>query len=79
MTRKQTPIVEKMHEFRDKLDSYYVKGEKEGFEYPDIEGDDTFFKGSEGTYPFGAILSPNTQIDEYMFLFGPIRKTTGYR
>lgn len=50
MTRKTTSSVEKMRGFRDELDSYYIKREKEGFEYPDIEGDDLFFKGSEGIY-----------------------------
>jgi hypothetical protein len=40
-----------MRRFRDTLDSYYVKKEKQGFEYPDIEGDDLYFKGSEDFSP----------------------------
>ena len=48
MTRKKISPEEKMQIFRDTLDSYYVKNENEGFEYPDMEGDDLFFRGSEG-------------------------------
>jgi len=48
MTRKPTSCVDKMRMFRNELDSYYVKREKEGFDYPDLEGDELFFRGSEG-------------------------------
>ena len=57
MTRKKISPEEKMRMFRDTLDSYYVKNENEGFDYPDIEGDDLFFRGSEGKSPSISIYS----------------------